>query len=217
VPCVRLRDPIVPHSLAGPVLVDALGRPRYWASYSLANHTTGGGRRRTLLQRLGRLGSMGDRLKTGRRRRRQKIRALPAAVVEDLYELARAVAPKPRCRSAARKNRRNATSPEGAQMRSASTSFDDHREGPRRASRTSESRSARIGYVRSRCAEAVRQARREAALARSAGERVARALFLADLGVRIYASANGLPLEVARAEVRRRKEDRGRRRDASEG
>jgi integrase len=54
----------------------------------LVHHTAPGARRRTLLQRLDRLASMGDRLKTGRRRRRQKIRALPAAVVEDLYELA---------------------------------------------------------------------------------------------------------------------------------
>ncbi|OFX26314.1 MAG: hypothetical protein A2V77_19470 [Anaeromyxobacter sp. RBG_16_69_14] len=174
-PCVRLRDPIVPRALAGPVLVDALGRPRYWTSYSLArngcswadstkfeylsaierfylfveaqtgsdcldeliasldidrleesldgflarlrneqsrtgrsqaavwsvttrfiraclddlvHHTAAGARRRRLLRRLDRFASMGDRLKTGRRRRRQKIRALPAAVVEDLYELA---------------------------------------------------------------------------------------------------------------------------------
>jgi integrase len=54
----------------------------------LVHHTAPGGRRRTLLQRLDRLASIADRLKTGRRRRRQKIRALPAAVVEDLYELA---------------------------------------------------------------------------------------------------------------------------------
>jgi integrase len=54
----------------------------------LVHHTATGGRRRTLLERLDRLASMADRLRTGRRRRRQKIRALPAAVVEDLYELA---------------------------------------------------------------------------------------------------------------------------------
>jgi hypothetical protein len=54
----------------------------------LVHHTSAGGRHRTQLQRLDRLASMGDRLKTGRRRRRQKIRALPAAVIEDLYELA---------------------------------------------------------------------------------------------------------------------------------
>jgi len=53
----------------------------------LVHYTSTGERRRTLLQSLDRFASMGDRLNIGRRRR-HKIRALPAAVVEDLYELA---------------------------------------------------------------------------------------------------------------------------------
>ncbi len=173
-PCVCLRDRVVPAGLAGPVLVDRVGRPRYWATYLLArsgshwanstrlrylraverfylfveaktgtdcldellasldidrlqqclegflgslrneqsqtgysranswsvakrfvqmcvddlvHQTPGGSRRRSLLQRLERLATITDQVRTGRRRKRQKIRALPASVVEDLYEI----------------------------------------------------------------------------------------------------------------------------------
>jgi integrase len=72
-------------------------RERTWAAATefvraslddLVHRSVPSSRRLAQLRGLDRLAAMSDRLKTGRRaRRRQKVRSLPAGVVEDLYEL----------------------------------------------------------------------------------------------------------------------------------
>ena len=69
--------------------------------------------------------------------------------------------------------------------------------------------------TRSASADHFRKATRAASATQSPGERIERALALGRLGLELYASTNGLPLDQARAILARRKGTARRTRDLS--